>query len=420
MRVLARWHKTCTKDIGALAHLARAFDWQSRGGEFESRMLHKTNKAYSYKSAPFIFTHMTNRKIIHIDMDAFYASVEQRDNPELKGLPVAVGHAGERGVVSAASYEARKYGVHSAMASTRAMRLCPDLIFLPGRMEVYKEVSDHIHSIFHDYTDIVEPLALDEAFLDVTTNKLGIPLATDIAREIKRRIHEELHLTASAGISYNKFLAKIASDYRKPDGLCTIHPDKALDFIAHLPIESFWGVGKVTARRMRALGILTGRELREWSLDGLTREFGKAGKLYYDFSRGIDLRPVEALRVRKSIGCERTLEHDINTRASVIVELYHTAEELIRRLKNKDFHGNTLTLKIKYHDFTQITRSITQDKDLLTMKVILPLAKRLLAEVSYEDRPIRLIGLSVSNPREEEDDTLPHCTWEQLTLPFEG
>lgn len=361
---------------------------------------------------------MTNRKIIHIDMDAFYASVEQRDNPELKGRPVAVGHAGERGVVSAASYEARKYGVHSAMASTQAMRLCPELIFLPGRMEIYKEVSDHIHSIFHDYTDTVEPLALDEAFLDVTTNKPCIPLATDIAREIKRRIYDELHLTASAGISYNKFLAKIASDYRKPDGLCTIHPDKALEFISHLPIESFWGVGKVTARRMRALGIFTGRELREWSLDGLTREFGKAGKLYYDFSRGIDLRPVEALRVRKSIGCERTLERDISTRASVIIELYHTVEELIRRLQDKDFRGNTLTLKIKYHDFTQITRSITQDKDLLTMKVILPLAKRLLAEVNYEDRPIRLIGLSVSNPRDEDGSTLPHCTWEQLTLPF--
>lgn len=361
---------------------------------------------------------MTNRKIIHIDMDAFYASVEQRDNPELKGRPVAVGHAGERGVVSAASYEARKYGVHSAMASTKAMRLCPELIFLPGRMEVYKEVSDHIHSIFHEYTDIVEPLALDEAFLDVTDNKPRIPLATDIAREIKQRIREELHLTASAGVSYNKFLAKIASDYRKPDGLCTIHPDKALEFIANLPIESFWGVGKVTARRMHALGILSGRELREWSLDGLTREFGKAGKLYYNFSRGIDLRPVESIRMRKSVGCERTLERDISTRAAVIVELYHTAEELIRRLSNKDFRGNTLTLKIKFHDFTQITRSITQDKELLTMKVILPLAKKLLTEVNYENRPIRLIGLSVSNPRDEEENTLQHCTWEQLSFDF--
>lgn len=362
---------------------------------------------------------MTKRKIIHIDMDAFYASVEQRDNPELRGRPVAVGHAGERGVVSAASYEARKYGVRSAMASLKAMRLCPELVFVPGRMEVYKEVSDQIHEIFREYTDIIEPLALDEAFLDVTDNKKGMPLAIDIAREIKRRIREELGLVASAGVSYNKFLAKIASDYRKPDGLCTIHPDHALDFIARLPIESFWGVGKVTARRMHTLGIHNGKDLSEWSIDGLTREFGKMGKLYYDFSRGIDLRSVEAVRVRKSIGCERTLEHDIHTRAAVIVELYHTAEELIRRLKEKEFRGNTLTLKIKFHDFTQITRSVTQDKELTRMKVILPLAKRLLTEVEYHEHPIRLIGLSVSNPRDEENDDTRHSTWEQLSLEFD-
>lgn len=363
---------------------------------------------------------MPERKIIHIDMDAFYASVEQRDNPSLRGRPIAVGHAGERGVVSAASYEARRYGVRSAMASLKAMRLCPELIFVPGRMEVYKEVSDTIHAIFRDYTDIIEPLALDEAFLDVTDNKRGITLAVDIAREIKQRVRDEVGLVASAGVSYNKFLAKIASDYRKPDGLCTIHPDQALDFIARLPIESFWGVGKVTARRMHALGIHTGRDLRQWSLDGLTREFGRVGQLYHDFARGIDLRPVEAVRVRKSIGCERTLERDISTRAAVIVELYHTAEELLRRLAAKDFRGNTLTLKIKFHDFTQITRSITQEQELLTMKVILPLAKRLLAEVEYADRPIRLIGLSVSNPHDEEPDGLPHRTWEQLSLEFEG
>lgn len=362
---------------------------------------------------------MSNRKIIHIDMDAFYASVEQRNNPELRGRPIAVGHVGERGVVSAASYEARKYGVRSAMASLKAMRLCPDLVFVPGRMEVYKEVSDTIHSIFREYTDIIEPLALDEAFLDVTDNKRNIPLAIDIAREIKVRIREEVGLIASAGVSYNKFLAKIASDYRKPNGLCTIHPDKALNFIARLPIESFWGVGKVTARRMHALGIHTGHDLRQWSLDGLIREFGKIGQLYYDFSRGIDLRPVEAVRMRKSIGCERTLDHDISTRAAVIVELYHTAEELIRRLSAKDFCGNTLTLKIKFSDFSQITRSITLEEDLLTMKVILPLAKRLLAEVHYEDHPIRLIGLSVSNPHDEEADGITQRTWEQLSFEFE-
>lgn len=255
---------------------------------------------------------MYNRKIIHIDMDAFYASVEQRDNPDLRGRPLAVGHVGERGVVAAASYEARRYGVRSAMSSLKAMRLCPDLIFVPGRMEVYKEVSYQIHEIFHEYTDIIEPLALDEAFLDVTENKPGILLAVDIAREIKQRIRKELGLIASAGVSYNKFLAKIASDYRKPNGLCTIHPDQALDFIARLPIESFWGVGPVTAKRMHALGIHDGLHLRAWSLEGLVREFGKAGRLYYDFSHGIDLRPVETVRVRKSIGCERTLEHDID------------------------------------------------------------------------------------------------------------
>lgn len=362
---------------------------------------------------------MCKRKIIHIDMDAFYASVEQRDNPELRGRPIAVGHAGDRGVVSAASYEARKYGVRSAMASIKAMRLCPDLVFVPGRMEIYKEVSDTIHSIFREYTDIIEPLALDEAFLDVTDNKLNIPLAIDIAREIKLRIREEVGLIASAGVSYNKFLAKIASDYRKPNGLCTIHPDQALNFIARLPIESFWGVGKVTARRMHALGIHTGHDLRQWSLDGLIREFGKIGQLYHDFSRGIDLRPVEAVRMRKSIGCERTLDHDVSTRAAVIVELYHTAEELIRRLSDKNFCGNTLTLKIKFSDFSQITRSLTQEEDLLTMKVILPLAKRLLAEVNYEDHPIRLIGLSVSNPHDEEADGITQRTWEQLSFEFE-
>lgn len=362
---------------------------------------------------------MRERKIIHVDMDAFFASVEQRDNPDLRGRPVAVGHAGERGVVAAASYEARRYGVRSAMSSLKAMRLCPGLVFVPGRMEVYKEVSGQIHEIFREYTDVIEPLSLDEAFLDVTENKLGIPLAVDIAREIKQKIRERLSLVASAGVSYNKFLAKVASDYRKPDGLCTIHPDQAEQFISHLPIESFWGVGPVTAKRMHALGIHNGAHLRAWSLDGLTREFGKAGSLYYDFSHGIDLRPVEAVRVRKSIGCERTLERDIYSRSSVVIELYHTAVELINRLSAKNFRGNTLTLKVKFHDFTQITRSVTQEKELTTMDVILPLAKTLLAGVSYEEHPIRLLGLSVSNPKEDDDEKVTHVTWEQLTLPFE-
>lgn len=358
----------------------------------------------------------TERKIIHIDMDAFYASVEQRDNPELRGKPIAVGHAEERGVVAAASYEARRYGVRSAMSSLKAKRLCPSLIFVRGRMEVYKDVSRQIHDIFREYTDIIEPISLDEAFLDVTDNKPGIALAVDIAKEIKQKIRSRLHLVASAGVSYNKFLAKIASDYRKPDGLCTIHPDQALEFIARLPIESFWGVGPVTAKRMHTLGIHNGLQLRACSLERLTREFGKVGRVYYDFARGVDLRPVEAVRVRKSIGCERTLEKDISQRSSVIIELYHVAVELVHRLEAKDFRGNTLTLKIKFHDFRQITRSLTQGKELTTLDVILPLAKQLMKEVDYAEHPIRLIGLSVSNPHE---DSGVRGVWEQLSLEFE-
>lgn len=222
-------------------------------------------------------------------------------------------------------------------------------------------------------------------------------------------------LVASAGVSYNKFLAKIASDYRKPDGLCTIHPDQALEFIARLPIESFWGVGPVTAKKMHALGIHNGEQLRACSQAMLMREFGKVGGVYYDFARGIDLRPVEAVRVRKSVGCEHTLEKDINRRASVIIELYHAAVELVGRLEHKNFRGNTLTLKIKFHDFSQITRSITQSGELTTLDAILPLAKQLLKEVDYEHHPIRLIGLSVSNPREENDEK---GVWEQLSFEF--
>lgn len=272
-------------------------------------------------------------------MDAFYASVEQRDFPELRGKPIAVGHAEERGVVATASYEARRYGVRSAMSSQRAKRLCPSLIFVPGRMEVYKEVSAQIHAIFHEYTDVVEPLSLDEAFLDVTVNKKGMPLAVDIAKEIKQKIRERLNLVASAGVSYNKFLAKIASDYRKPDGLCTIHPDQALEFIDRLPIESFWGVGPVTAKKMHLLGICNGLQLRQCSREMLLAHFGKVGALYYACARGIDDRPVETVRIRKSIGCERTLERDISLRSSVIIELYHVAVELVQRLNRKAFKG---------------------------------------------------------------------------------
>lgn len=335
-------------------------------------------------------------------MDAFFAAVEQRDNPSLRGLPIAVGHDGPRGVVSTSSYEARRFGVRSAMSIVKAKQLCPELIIVPGSHEKYKSVSEQVHSIFSDYTDIIEPLSIDEAFLDVTNNKKGMPLATDVAQEIRRRIREELQLTASAGVSYNKFLAKIASDYRKPDGMTVIHPDRALDFIANLSIEQFWGVGPRTAERMHYMGIFTGRDLRKCSLAHLQETFGKMGQVYYDFARGIDLRPVEVDYVRKSVGCEQTFETDIVSNSAVLIELYHTVLELERRLKKQDFDGRTLTLKVKYADFTQITRSMTQHKMLHTKDDILPVAKRLLKDVEYSTlKPIRLIGLSVSNPSSE-------------------
>lgn len=351
-------------------------------------------------------------------MDAFYASVEQRDHPELRGKPVAVGHARERGVVAAASYEARAYGVRSAMSSQKARRLCPDLIFVPGRMAVYREVSARVLDIMYEYTDLVEPLSLDEAFLDVTENKRGIPLAVDIAREIKERIRRELKLVASAGISYNKFLAKIASDYRKPDGLCTIHPDQAAAFIARLPIESFWGVGPVTARSMHALGIHTGADLRACSLEMLTRRFGKAGTLYYHCARGTDLREVCPVRIRKSVGCEHTLERDISDEKAVAVELGHAAAELVRRLERTGFRGSTLTLKVRFHDFTIRTRSTTQPCELTALEDILPLAQRLAGQIDCTSHPIRLLGLTVSNPRLSRDAAAERGREDQLSLEF--
>lgn len=331
-------------------------------------------------------------------MDAFYASIEQRDHPEYRRKPIAVGRPEERGVVAAASYEARRFGVHSAMSSLKAQKLCPELIFLPARMEVYKSVSHEIHQIFHTYTDLIEPLALDEAFLDVTDNKQGIELATDIAQAIKKEIKEQLGLIASAGISYNKFLAKIASDYHKPDGLYTIHPEKAIAFIAKLPIEAFWGIGKVTAKKMHALGIHTGKELQASTLEFLLRNFGKSGLLYHEFARGIDPRPVEATRIRKSVGCENTFEKDLTTHTALIIELYHVATELVHRIERAHFTGRTLTLKIKFNDFSQRNHSLTVTHDLTTLKEILPLAKQLLKELQLTQFHIRLLGLSVSNP----------------------
>lgn len=367
--------------------------------------------SFSFTTMP----HTTQRKIIHIDMDAFYASVEMRDHPEWKGIPIAVGRNEERGVVATANYEARKYGVHSAMSSLRAKKLCPNLLFVESRIEVYKSVSQQIHHIFHRYTDLIEPLSLDEAFLDVTVNKMNIPLAVEIAKRIKKEIKEELQLTASAGVSYNKFLAKIASDYRKPDGLFTIHPQQAEEFIKNLPIEQFWGIGKATADKMHRLQVFNGEQLLACSKELLVKHFGKNGLLYYDFARGIDLRPVETNRVRKSVGCEHTLEKDLTQPTLIILELYHVTQELIRRIEKSGFQGNGLTLKIKYSDFTQITRSLTHSHPLCQQKEILPLAKKLLKQTESIHKPIRLIGLSVTTTHTPQSDRAI-----QLSLPFGG
>ncbi len=350
-------------------------------------------------------------------MDQFFAAVEQLDQPELRGKPIAVGHDAERGVVSTASYEARRYGVHSAQSIQVAKRLCPQLIIVEPHFQRYKEVSAQLHEIFHEYTDLIEPISLDEAFLDVTENKKGMSLGVDIAREIKQRIRETTGLTASAGVSYCKFLAKIASDWRKPDGLTVVHPDKALDFIAQLKVEKIWGVGQKTAERLHRMGVFTGLDLRNMPLSRLTQEFGKIGQVFYDFSRGIDNRPVVSEWERKSVSCERTFEADISDNAAVTIHLYHTVLELVRRIEKNSFEGRTLTLKVKFLDFQQITRSITVDHTLRTKDDILPLAKQLMAEVEYHSHPIRLLGLGVSNqktPAIEESHN-----WIELELEFE-
>ena len=351
-------------------------------------------------------------------MDAFFASVEQRDNPELRGKPIAVGFDGPRGVVSTASYEARPYGVHSAMSMAQAKRRCPQLIVVPTHFEKYKEVSQQIHAVFHEYTDLVEPISLDEAFLDVTDNKKGIELAVDIAKEIKQKILERTSLTASAGVSFNKLLAKIASDMRKPNGIFTVHPDRALDFIGSLPVEKLWGVGPKTADRMHELGVFTGAQLRRISFEHLVQVFGKMGRVYYDFSRGIDNRPVVVAYERKSVGCERTFLEDLHIDTKIIIELYHIVLELVERIERKDFRGRTLTLKLKWDATTQITRSLTQEKVLRTKDDILPLAKRLLKDTEYHDRPIRLMGLSVSSPETNDKEGQNRPQWVEGFLPF--
>ena len=362
-------------------------------------------------------------KIIHVDMDQFFAAVEQRDNPELKGKPIAVGHDAERGVVSTASYEARRFGVHSAQSIQVAKRLCPQLIIVEPHFQRYKEVSAQLHEIFHDYTDLIEPISLDEAFLDVTQNKTMVSTnrqgmwAMEIAREIKQRILETTGLTASAGVSYCKFLAKIASDWRKPDGLTVIHPDRALDFIAQLKVEKIWGIGNKTAEKMHRMGIFTGADLRKVSLTRLTQEFGKMGSVFHDFANGIDERPVISEWERKSVSCEQTFEKDIYDNAAVTIHLYNTVLELVRRIEKTDFEGRTLTLKVKFLDFQQITRSITVDHILRTKDEILPLAKQLMADVEYHSHPIRLLGLGVANQKGSTVHDDPR--WVELELEFD-
>jgi len=298
------------------------------------------------------------RKIIHIDMDAFYASVEQRDFPEFRGKALAVGGSPSgRGVVATASYEARKFGVKSAMSSRMALQLCPHLLFTRPRFDVYKEVSNHIRSIFHRYTDLIEPLSLDEAYLDVTEDKLNIGSAIEIARQIKQAIHDELQLTASAGVSVNKFVAKIASDFQKPDGLTFIGPSKVTKFLEALPIHKFFGVGKVTAKKMNQMGVHIGADLKRFSEIEIQQHFGKSGKFFYQMVRGMDERPVRPNRISKSVGSEDTFESDLTDPELMKVEIARLAERVFARLESGEKFGKTVTLKIKYADFSQITRS---------------------------------------------------------------
>jgi DNA polymerase-4 len=342
------------------------------------------------------------RKIIHVDMDAFYASVEQRDNPELRGKPVAVGGSQARGVVAAASYEARKFGVHSAMPSVIAKRRCPDLIFVSPRFDAYKAVSLQIRKIFAEYTPIIEPLSLDEAYLDVTENLKGIKSATLLAEEIRARIRAETELTASAGVSYNKFLAKLASDHRKPDGLFVITPAMGPEFVETLPVRKFHGVGPATAKKMERLGIATGLDLRTQTLAFLQQHFGKAGSYYYWAARGVDERPVRADRIRKSVGAENTFPTDLFSYEAARDALWEIVEKVWLYCERSGIRGRTVTLKVKFANFQQITRSRTGQAQIGARSELEHLADELLGPLFPVTKGIRLLGISLSSLAAEE------------------
>lgn len=331
-------------------------------------------------------------------MDAFYASVEQRDEPRYRGKPLVVGGSPtQRGAVAAASYEARQYGIHSAMPSRIAHYKCPHLIFVKPRFQVYRAISEQIREIFYRYTELVEPLALDEAYLDVTQNKLGLPSATLMAQEIKQCIYEETQLTASAGVSINKFLAKIASGMDKPNGLFLIPPEQAQAFIEQLPIARFYGVGQVTATKMHQLGIHTGADLKQWTEGELVEQFGKVGRFYYRIARAQDDRPVQPNRIRKSIGAENSFDPDLSDRAEILTQLEAIAQTLKQRMDNQQSRGRTLTLKLKYADYQQVTRSRTWVEPIEELDEILSLARELLSLTEVGHKPVRLLGLALSN-----------------------
>ncbi|HEY2350531.1 MAG TPA: DNA polymerase IV [Puia sp.] len=358
------------------------------------------------------------RKIIHIDMDAFYASVEQRDNPDLKGKPIIVGGLpeGRGGVVATASYEARKYGVRSAMPSKTALRLCPVAIFIKPRFAAYKDVSEKIRAIFHRYTDLVEPLSLDEAYLDVTNDKLGVGSAIDIAKQIRHAIREELQLTASAGVSVNKFIAKLASDINKPDGLAFIGPSAVADFMEKLPVEKFYGVGKVTAEKMKSIGLHTGADLKKRTKNELIKQFGKVGNFYYNIVRGIDDRAVEAHRETRSISAEDTFPFDLTNQEEMYKAIDQLAATVARRVRQHDLKGRTVTLKIKYSDFKQITRNLSLSEATDDAETIFAIARKLLDATEPDNKLIRLLGVGISNFNEQSTNNSRNKNTGQLGL----